>query len=161
MNPESAIDSIDRQILSLLQEDARTSNAELARRVGLSAAPVYERVRKLERGGWIRGYHADLEPARLGGAFQVLVSVTLSAHQLQSIDEFRTAVESIPEVRECLHVTGNADFQLRIAVADTQAYEELLRGALCRLPGVQTLRSSVVLSTLKHGHGIPIPEASP
>ena len=153
-----ALDSIDRQLLRLLQEDARVSNAELARQVGLSPGPTFERIQKLERLGYIRGYLAVLDPERMGYGLTVLVSVALSAHQLQSIHEFRAAVDQIPEVRECHHLTGDTDFLLQVAVADVRTYQELLAERLCRLPGVQTIRSAVVLSTIKRDLRVPVPE---
>ena len=152
----NAIDPIDMRLLDLLQVNGRMSNAELARRVGLTPAPTLERVRKLERLGYIRGYVALLDEARVGCGFTVLVSVTLAAHQLQEIDAFRSAVGRLPEVLECYHVTGEGDFLLKVVVADAGAYQQLVLDSLCRLPGVQKIQSSVVLSTIKRETRVPV-----
>lgn|SRR5690606_1125233 len=153
------LDSTDLRIVQLLQEEGRLSNAELARRVGLTPPPMLERVRRLEREGVIRGYQARIDPHALGRRLTVFAAVTLEMHRGGAVEEFTEAVRAVPEVLECHHLTGQADYLLKVVVADTADYERLLRERLLRLPGVRRVQSSVVLSTLKEGS--PIPVAAP
>jgi DNA-binding Lrp family transcriptional regulator len=150
------LDSADLAILDLLQTDARIANAELARRIGLTPTPTLERVRRLEREGYVTGYAATVAPERLGLRLTVMASVTLAMHDAPAVDAFLAGIESLPEVMECHHLTGEADFLLKVLVADTTAYERLLRGSLTQLPGVRQIRSSVVLSTPKQRVAIPL-----
>lgn len=154
--PDPTLDAVDQRILQLLQQDARVPNAELARRVGLTATPTLERVRRLEREGVIRGYHASVDPERLGRGLTVLASVTLAMHDAPAVDAFLRAIDALPEVMECHHMTGEADFLLKVLAADTRGYERLLRESLTQLPGVRKIRTSVVLSTPKHRTTIPM-----
>jgi Lrp/AsnC family transcriptional regulator, leucine-responsive regulatory protein len=153
------LDAIDLEILRLLQEDGRRSNAELARQVGLTPTPTLERVKRLERDGVIRRYSAHIDPAALGKGLMVFASVSLAMHDAENVEQFEAAVKRVPAVLECHHVTGEADFLLKIVVADTREYERLLLQHLTKLPGVRQIRSSVVLSTLKEETCIPIPTA--
>lgn len=150
------LDEVDRRILEILQQDARIANAELARRVGLTPTPTLERVKRLEREGVVRRYAALVDPAALGLGLTVLASVTLAMHDAAAVDAFLDAVRDIPQVLECHHLTGEADFLLKIVVEDTRAYEAFLRGALTQLPGVRRIRTSVVLSTPKDETAIPL-----
>jgi DNA-binding Lrp family transcriptional regulator len=150
------LDPLDLMILEILQADARVPNAELARRVGLTPTPTLERVRRLEREGVVLGYTAAVAPEKLGKHLAVMASVTLAMHDAAAVDAFLAGIDALPEVMECHHLTGEADFLLKVLVADTRAYERLLRGSLTQLPGVRQIRSSVVLSTPKHRTTIPI-----
>jgi Lrp/AsnC family transcriptional regulator, leucine-responsive regulatory protein len=156
----TSLDPTDRKILSILQIEGRLSNAELARRIGLTPPPTLERVKRLEREGVIRGYAARLDGPSLGLGLTVFASVSLAMHQLGAVEEFEAAVRDLPEVLECHHTTGEADFLLKLKVADTGAYEQLLRGHLIRLPGVQRIQSSVVLSTAKDETPLPLSNGS-
>jgi DNA-binding Lrp family transcriptional regulator len=144
------LDTTDRKILGLLQQDGRVTNSELARQVGLAAPSTLERVRKLEAAGVIRRYAALLDPAKVGVASHTLVEVTLRTHTKDSVVEFMDAVDGVDEIMECHHVTGDADFLLKIACRDIGAYEELVLHRLTALPHVANLKTMVVLSTLKH-----------
>lgn len=153
------LDATDLQILALLQAEGRLSNAELARRIGLTPPPTLERVRRLERAGVIRGYMARIEPAALGHHLAVFATVSLTMHQSDAVEAFMAAVQEVPEVLECHHLAGESDYLLKMVVADTADYERLLRQKLLRLPGVQRIRSSVVLSAIKEHSPLPIPTA--
>lgn len=153
---EPAIDAIDRQLLALLQKDGRMPVSRLAEAVGLSAPPVHERLARLERGGVIRGYTAVLDPAPLGLGFAVFVSVTLGLHREGSVMKFRDAINAVPQILECHHLTGTADFLLKVVCRDTAEYEDLVLHTLTRLPGVERLNSSVVLSTFKAETALPL-----
>lgn len=153
------LDQTDRKILGILQEEGRISNAALARRIGLTAAPTLERVRRLEREGVITGYAARIDGDAVGMGLTVFASVSLEAHELRAVEDFRAAVTALPGILECHHLTGEADFLLKVRAADMGSYETFLREHLLALPGVQRIRSSVVLSTLKEGGAIQIEEA--
>lgn len=144
------LDATDLKILAVLQQDGRVTNSELARRVGLAAPTTLERVRKLEAAGVIRRYAALLDPAKVGFGTHTLVEVTLRTHTKDSVAEFMEAVHGVDEIMECHHVTGDADFLLKIACRDIGAYEELVLHRLTALPHVANLKTMVVLSTLKH-----------
>jgi len=150
------IDDVDRRLLALLQADGRMPVARLAEAVKLSAPPVHERLRRLEQAGVIRGYTALLDAVKLDYRLTVYVSVTLALHRERSVGQFREAVEAVPEILECHHLTGGADFLLRVVCRDTAHYEDLVLHTLTRLPGVERLNSSVVLSTFKASTALPL-----
>jgi Lrp/AsnC family leucine-responsive transcriptional regulator len=151
-----SLDAVDRRLLAALQKDGRAPVARLAEQVGLSAPPVHERLRRLEASGVIARYTALLDPARLGFGMTVYVAVTLALHREGAVRRFRAAVQAVPEILECHHTTGTADFLLRVVVHDTAAYEHLVLNTLTRLPGVERLSSSVVLSTMKSETALPL-----
>jgi Lrp/AsnC family transcriptional regulator, leucine-responsive regulatory protein len=153
---EVTLDGVDRRLLALLQRDGRAPVARLAAAVGLSAPPVHERLRRLEAAGIIRRYTAVLDPHRLGLGMTVYVSVTLALHREGAVLKFREAVGKVHEIMECHHTTGTADFLLKVVVRDAAAYEHLVLNTLTRLPGVERLNSSVVLSTMKSETALPL-----
>lgn len=140
-----ALDPVDRRILDVLSQEARLSNAELARRVGLSASPCWSRVRALEERGIITGYSAKLNYPALGLRLTMLVQVTLEKHGEDSMDGFAQAVARMPEVIESAMVAGDFDFLLKVIASDTEAYERFLREKLHRAAGVRQVRSILVL----------------
>ncbi len=154
------IDEIDRRILEILQIEGRLPNARIAERVGLSPPSVLERIRKLEEKGIILGYGARLDGSRLGLKTVVFVSVTLTFHHLEGIEQFRETILEIPEVLECYHLTGESDFLLKIVVPDIENYEEFLLHKLTCIDSVSRVRSSFVLSTLKRNTRLPMPKSS-
>ena len=150
------LDETDVQILSILQSDGRITNADLAKRVGLSPPSVLQRVRTLERAGLIKGYYAHLDPDRLGLKIVAWVSITLALHQEQPIERFRRAIQDIPEILECYHVSGDADFMLKVIVKDMRAYETFVREKLSKIKGVQQIKTSFVFGTNKQTSEIPL-----
>lgn len=150
------LDAIDLLILRILQSDGRITNAELADRIELSPPSALQRVRNLEKYGYLLGYRAIVNPERLGLGLQVLAMISLALHQDRPIERFRRAVQTIPEVVECLHVSGECDFILRIFVRDMRAYEELIRTKLSTINGISQIKSSFVLATPKEFSEIPI-----
>jgi Lrp/AsnC family transcriptional regulator len=150
------IDSIDRHILGLLQEDASLSSAQIAERVGLSASPCWRRIQRLEREGVIRRRVAILDPAKLGLGIVVFASVKLSAHGRRALPEFEQAVKQYPEVLECYTVSGGVDFLLRIVTVDVHAYELFLRDHLTQLPAVSEVHSRIAITQVKYTTAIPI-----
>jgi len=139
---------IDRNLLRLLQKDARISFAELARQVGLTTTPCKERVRRLEREGYIRGYHAELDPAKLGRGLVVFVQITLQRTAGDAFSEFTEAIRDVPEVEECHLVAGNFDYLIKARVKDMSEYREFLGGSLMQLPGVQESTSYPVMEEI-------------
>ncbi|MGI4952052.1 MAG: Lrp/AsnC family transcriptional regulator [Janthinobacterium lividum] len=143
------LDAIDRNILSALQADARLSLAEIGARVGLSTTPCWNRIKRMEAAGVIRGYTVRIDPAALGYAETVIVQVVLESHTDEMLAAFGQALAQIPEVLEAFLISGDYDYFIRIAVRDTRDYERLLRERLYRIPGIRHSKSSFVLRKLK------------
>lgn len=149
-------DEVDLHILRLLQEDGRMTNADLARTVGLSPPSVLQRVRKLEDLGVIRGYSTLLDQEKLGFSLTVFAQISLALHQEAPIERFRRAIQDIPEVLECYHVSGEFDFLLKIVVEDMKAYEALVRDKLSKIKGLGKIQSCFALATNKQVHRLPL-----
>jgi Lrp/AsnC family transcriptional regulator, leucine-responsive regulatory protein len=150
------IDIIDRRILQILQTEGRITNAELAKQINMSPPPTLERVKKLEKKGYIKKYVALIDPVKIGINNLAFVEVTLSRHGKDVVDSFIGEINKINEVMECHHITGDADFLLKIAIRDIAAYEELLLHKLTNLPNVEHLKTLVVLSTMKNETALKI-----
>lgn len=150
------IDEIDLEILRILQNDGRVSNADLAKQVRLSPPSTLHRVRQLEQTGLIRNYTAVLDADKLGLKLTVLCQVTLSLHQEQPIERFLKNIGDINEIIECYNISGSADFFLKIVARDMKHYESLVREKLSRIPGVGQINSSFVLARHKHSQNLPI-----
>ena len=149
-------DRIDRQILSLLQEDGRMTNVELAERVGLTAPPCLRRVRALEEAGAIHGYHAALDPASLGYSITVFALVSLRSQAESDLSAFETHVATIPEVRECHMLNGEIDFILKIVATDLKSFQDILTTQLTTAPNVTSVKTSLTIRTSKQLPGIPV-----
>ena len=156
-NQSNQLDRIDRNIVRLLQRDARIAHTELARRVGLSTTPCKERVRRLEREGVIQHYQAVLDPAALDRALVVFVQIRLSRTSQDIFEQFTAAALDLPEVQECYLVSGNFDYLIKARVADMNAYRDLLGETLLTLPGVQESTSYVVMEQVKESLMLPVP----
>jgi Lrp/AsnC family leucine-responsive transcriptional regulator len=150
------LDEVDIQILAILQSDGRITNADLAKKVNLSPPSVLQRVRTLEQHGLIRGYVALLDAERLGYRITALAMISLSLHQEQPIERFRKAIQEIPEVLECYHVSGEFDYLLKIVVRDIRGYESLVRERLSKIKGVGQIRTSFVLNQTKSTTRLPL-----
>lgn len=146
------IDTIDGQILNIIQQDARIANAEIARQVGLAASAVLERVRKLEERGIIRGYSADLDASQIG--FGLTAFVAVRTHECcNETDKFLAA---IPEVLEVHDVAGDDSYFLKVRVRDTEDLSRLLREKLKNVPNVASTKTTVVLQTIKEATALPL-----
>ncbi len=159
--PRSQLDRIAWRILDRLQRDARISNVDLAREVGLSPSPCLRRVRELEQSGVIKDYVTLLEPAEVGLPISVFVQVTLERQVERALETFERAMLGRPEVMECYLMTGDADYLLRVVVADVEAYETFLKDHLTRVPGVAGIKSSFALNQVKYRTALPLPAAAP
>lgn len=149
MRNDHSIDDLDRAIIAELEEDARLSNAELARRVGLTPAPCLRRVQRLESDGVIKGYHARIDPKSGGRGFEVIVAIDIAVNDGKTIEDFETAAVAIPEVTEMRRMLGQPDYYLRVQVADPEAYEALILGTISRLPAVSRLLSHQTMRLIK------------
>src|SRR5262245_15676515 len=155
---KAKLDPIDRKILELLQANSNITNAQLAQEIGLSAAPTLERVKKLETAGGIRSYHAVVDGASVGLGVSTFVMATLKGHNKENIAKFMNAIAEIKEIVECHHVTGQADFILKIVCTDIPSYQNLMLEKVSNIEVVDALQSTVILSTFKDTKIIPIPE---
>jgi len=140
------MDKIDHQILTLLEDNARQSFAELGEQVALSKTPCWQRVRELERSGVIRGYRAEIDSRRLGLEVEAFVQVTLSSGQHA---EFEAAVLQHPSVLQCFTTAGQADYLMHVLVGEIAQLDQLLRMEIRRMPGVQRLETTVCMKTIK------------
>jgi DNA-binding Lrp family transcriptional regulator len=150
------LDRVDRRILRALQDDGRMTNVELARRAEISAPPCLRRVRALEEGGYIRGYHADINPEALGFGVTVFAQVGLSSQAETDLKAFEALMQSWPEVRECHMLAGETDFLLRIVAVDWDAYQRFLTTRLTAAPTVTHVKSALAIRTCKSVPGVPI-----
>lgn len=158
--PELQLDSIDWKILGLLQADARVPNVELAKAIGLSPSPCLNRVRALEEAGYISRYVTLLDALRVGLKVSVFIQVTLERQIESALERFETAIRTRPEVMECYLMTGDADYLIRVVVADIQVLEEFILKFLTKLPGVGNIKSSFALKQVKYQTALPLPAAT-
>ena len=150
------LDPIDRHLLAELQAQGRITNVELASRVGLTAPPCLRRVRALEESGVIRGYHADLDGARLGFAITVFAMVSLKSQAEDALRGFEEHIRTLPEVRECHMLNGEIDFILKIVARDLQSFQEFLTSSLTPAPNVASVKTSLTIRTAKQLPGVPL-----
>ena len=140
------LDRYDRQILEVLQVEGRISNQDLADRISLSPSSCLRRVRTLEESGLVTGYRAMLDARKLGLSLMALIYISMDRHTPERFVNFESQVAAIPEVLECLLITGqDADYQLKVVVADMDAYQELLLNRLTRIAGVTGVRQGKVI----------------
>lgn len=144
-----ALDRIDTRILEILLKDGRISNSQLAEQVGLSTTPCWQRVRRLEAEGVIKGYTAVLDQEKLGTPEIVIVEITLERHDDEVLEAFGKQMAMIPEILEVYLTTGEYDYILKVAVDGTRGYEQFLRRKLYKVPGIRHSRSSFALRCLK------------
>lgn len=163
--PNSAIalenlDSIDLALLDAVQKDGRLPVVELAKRINLSPTPCTLRLRKLEQDGVISGYHARLNPAALGQALMVFVTVSLKATDEATLKAFNAAVKPVKQILECHMVGGGFDYLLKIRVRDMGEYRDILGGVIGALPMVEGTHSYFVMEQVKESPLLPIPPKS-
>jgi Lrp/AsnC family leucine-responsive transcriptional regulator len=154
------LDRYDRRILEVLQEEGRISNQELADRIGLSPSPCLRRVKALEEGGVLTGYRALVDSRKLGLTLMALIYISMDRHTPDRFANFDTKVNELPEVMECLLITGqDADYQLKVIVRDMDAYQELLLNKITRIQGVTGVHSSFVLRKVVDKTALPVGKA--
>ncbi|HPY41473.1 MAG TPA: Lrp/AsnC family transcriptional regulator [Thiolinea sp.] len=151
------LDRYDYQILKLLQANGRMSNQELADQIGLSPSPCLRRVRALEEAGVISAYHALVDAKQLGYALMALISIAMDKHTGERFNGFEQQIQEIPEVLECLLITGQtADYQLKVIVKDLDHYQELLLNRINRITGVTSVHTSFVLRKVVNTSAVPL-----
>jgi Lrp/AsnC family leucine-responsive transcriptional regulator len=151
------LDRYDRQILDLLQQDGRISNQDLADRIGLSPSPCLRRVRALEEAGLISGYRALLDAKKLGLSLMALIGISMDQHTPERFANLEASIADIPEVLECLLITGQqSDYQLKVVVRDMDAYQDLLLNKITRIQGVTGVHTSFVLRKVVDRTALPI-----
>ncbi len=154
------LDRYDRQILEILQVDGRINNQDLADRIGLSASPCLRRVRALEEAGLVVGYRALLDARKLGLTLMALVHISMDLHTPERFANFEASIAVLPEVLECLLITGqDADYQLKVAVRDMDHYQALLLDRITRIAGVTGVHSSFVLRRVVDKTALPVSSA--
>jgi Lrp/AsnC family leucine-responsive transcriptional regulator len=152
------LDAIDAKILTILQRDGNMTNSQLSKEIGLSPAPTLERVKKLENAGYIKSYHAKVDNHKVGLGVCTFVHITLTSHNKKSIDAFVQEINKIDEIIECHHVTGSADFILKVVSKDIASYQKLILNKISEIKEVDGMQSMVVLATFKETEAVPIPK---
>lgn len=154
--PSHTLDATDLAILRLLQTDAFLTHKEIAASLQLTTTPVYERIRRMERAGIIKGYVALLDRVKVGKPLLVMCAVSLKEHALPLLQHFQEAICALPEVVEVLHIAGGADYLLKVVVADMAEYQHFVVGKLASLENIGHAQSSFVLTELKSVTAVPL-----
>lgn len=142
-------DELDLKILQLLRKNGKLSTKEVAQELNLTYTPTYERIRKLENNGFIKGYHAEIDLALLGKKLTVFTQVSLKVHTQEFLDDFERSVTAFPEVQLCAHISGDFDYLLQIAVRDIEDYREFIVSKLSKIDHISKLHSNFVLKLIK------------
>ncbi len=150
------LDTTDRRLLAALQEDARISNTDLAKKIGLSPSPCWRRVRNLENRGVVRRYVTLLNPDAMGLPINVFATVALEKQVESTLENFESEITRYPEVMECYLMTGEFDYLLRIVVPDLNAYERFLMDHLTRIEGIASIKSSISLKQVRYKTALPL-----
>ncbi|MEH0667382.1 Lrp/AsnC ligand binding domain-containing protein [Vibrio scophthalmi] len=148
------LDRIDKEILRALNIKGRLPIVELAKQVNLTTSPCSDRVKRLEKEGYIKGYHAELNPEKLGLDVQVFIHIRLDQTSFSIFDKFAQAVADIPEIEECYSLSGDFDTMIKVRVKDMKAYQSFMSSKMGTLPGVIQTRSEVVIEEHKTSFGI-------
>lgn len=150
------MDTKDRQIIRVLQEDGRITNQELAERVNLSPSPCLRRLRNLESSGAIRKFSVEVDPVAYGLPVTAFLSIRLDRHSSETVRHFEQRMEILDEVQECHMLTGSVDYVLRVVVADLEAYEDFIRNRIHPIGGISSIDSSFVYGTVKKSNVFPV-----
>ena len=150
------IDKIDRFLLNLLQNNTKLNTKELAQKIGLSVTPTYERIKRLEKQGYIKHYVAILDRKLIDKNLMVMSFVSLILHSRDMQIEFEKSIIEYVEVIECFHVTGSYDYQLKVVVSDMEEYQSFVKNKLSSINNIANVQSSFVMSSLKDTTAIPI-----
>lgn len=150
------LDKIDKKILKILQSNGCITNVELAKTVGISAPPCLRRVRSLEAAGYIKSYHAKINPASVGYGVTVFAMVKLGAHAEDALVKFEDRIRDMPMVRECHMIAGEVDFILKVVAKDWDGYQNFLRTELTPTANIVSIKSQLVMRIDKDDPGVPI-----
>jgi len=150
------IDTVDREIIKLLQEDAKLSIQKIALQLNMTKTPIYERIKRLEKEGVIEKYIAVIDNKKFSKGMFVFCSVSLEVQKLHEIETFKKEVKRLPEVLECYLMGGANDFLLKVMVKDLDAYHQFSSGKLAALKNVSQIKSTFVLDTVKKSNHLPL-----
>lgn len=156
---QQILDVIDLKLLTLLQDNGRTTNVELAEKVGLTAPPCLRRIRSLEQNGIINGYHAEVNASALGYGILVFAMVSLKSQAEDDLKAFEDHMAKLPQVRECHMLNGEIDFIVKIVATDLQAFQRFLTSELTTAPNVESVKTSLTIRTSKDMPGVPITQS--
>ncbi len=156
MEKTEVLDAVDMEILRALQKNARLTTKELAAMVNLSTTPVFERVKRLEQRGYVKGYVAVLDAEKLGRGFVVFCSVKMRRIGREITEDFARVVRSIPEVTECYNISGSYDYLLKIHAPNMKYYQEFVLNILGNIDHLGSLESTFVMDEIKHDFGLHI-----
>lgn len=154
---KSLLDHTDRQILHLLQHDARLTNKEIADKLGKTITPVYERVKRLEQEGIIHKYVAVVDKKKIGKSLVVFTNVQLKQHTQQMLRSFDKFIVQFPEVMECYHMAGMYDYLLKIVVKDMEEYQDFILNKLAGMANIGTVQSNFVMQEFKNETAFALP----
>jgi Lrp/AsnC family leucine-responsive transcriptional regulator len=149
------LDAIDKEILKMLQEDAHITHREISLKLNLTTTPIHERIKRLEKDGYIKKYVALLDKEKLGKGLIVFCNVSLKQHTNVNGKKLVTEIQSIPEVVECYNIAGDYDFLLKILVKDMPAYQKFVLGVLGTLKSIGSVKSIFVMGEIKHSTAVP------
>lgn len=150
------IDSTDIRILRALQENSNITTKELARKVNLSSTPVFERVKQLEKKGYIKKYMAILDEEKLNRGFIVFCNIKLKQHSKTYGKQFMEAIMNIDEITECYNISGEFDFMIKVYMKDMKEYQDFVLNRLGMIDSIGSLQSTFAMAETKHSHGIPL-----
>lgn len=150
------LDNVDKSALRALQDDGRLSNVELARKINLSPPATHARLRRLEKGGYIRQYTAIVDREKAGYDLLCFIHVSLQMHQLVQVENFRRLVKQMPEVLECHHITGEYDYLLKVVLRNRKDLERFVVDRLTPIPGMARIHTSLVFTEVKSTMALPL-----
>ena len=140
------LDLVEKQILRILQEDSTITIKEMAKALNLSTTPVFDRIKRMEKAGVIKGYVAIVDGKSIGKSLIVFINISINKHGRNAINEFVDAITAFPEVQECHHISGDADFLLKLVMEDIEAYNQFILDKLSVLPNIGKVESRFSLS---------------
>ncbi len=150
------LDQIDIGILNLLQEDAKMTTREIASQMGLTTTPIFERIKRLEREGYIRGYVALIDRGKVDRSMVAFCNVTLKEHAQAYLLNFEKQVQELDEVLECFHIAGMYDYLLKILVKDMASYQSFVVNTLAALENIGQVQSFFVMTEIKHSTAVKL-----
>lgn len=151
-----ALDATDIRILEILQDNSNITTKELAERVNLSATPVFERIKRLEKEGYIKKYVAIVDGQKVSNGFCVFCNIRLKKHSKECIIHFTESIMNVKEITECYNISGDYDFMLKICVNSMAHYQDFVENVLGTIDSIGSLHSLFVLKEVKHSYALPI-----
>ncbi len=150
------LDAIDRRILTMLQNNGKSTNKEIASDLGMSITPIYERIKKMEEAGYIKSYTAVVDKDMLGYKLVAYCHIQLEVHKRDHIKQFEKEVGQLDEVVECYHIAGMYDYLLKVIVKDMEAYQDFITNKLAAVKNIGNVQSSFVMTEVKWQVSVPV-----